>query len=93
MVLSLTERIWIVEHVFRAQGEFTEQVRKDFAIAFPDHEVPHRNAVYQLITKFRDTGAVVDAPRSGRPSVLTVDTSNRSMDHLRGGLWGATDFA
>ena len=80
MVLSVTERIWLIEHVFRAQGKFTEQVKEDFATQFPDTEVPHRNAVNRLVTKFRDTGTVADAPRSGRPTILTEDKVEEVAD-------------
>jgi len=33
--------------------------------------VPHRNAVRQLIQKFKETSSVCDTTRSGRPSILT----------------------
>jgi hypothetical protein len=45
--------------------------------------MPHRNAVRQLIQKFKETGFVCDATRSGRPSILTekkvLDISDRML--------------
>jgi hypothetical protein len=45
-------------------------VQEQFAEKFPETPVPHRNAVRRLIEKFRETGSVLDAERSGRPSKL-----------------------
>jgi transposase len=36
----------------------------------PETRVSHRNAVRRLTEKFRETGSVLDAERSGRPSKL-----------------------
>ena len=35
MVLSIEERIFLVEHVFRANGEYTESVKQEFLESFP----------------------------------------------------------
>jgi transposase len=43
-------------------------VQEQFAIKFPETPVPHRNAVRRLVEKFRETGSVLDAERTGRPS-------------------------
>jgi transposase len=48
-----------------------EIVQEQFAEKFPETPVPHRNAVHRLIEKFRETGSVLDAERSGRLSKLT----------------------
>jgi transposase len=45
-------------------------VQEQFAEKFPETSVPHFNAVRRLIEKFRETGSVLDAERSGRPSKL-----------------------
>jgi hypothetical protein len=45
-------------------------VQGQFAEKFPNTSVPHRNAVRRLSEKFRETGSVLDAERSGRPSKL-----------------------
>ena len=71
MVLSIEERIFLVEHVFRANGEYTEAVKQEFLERFPTIELPHRNTVRTLISKFRETGSVHDTSRSGRPAILT----------------------
>jgi len=45
-------------------------VQEQFAEKFPETPVPHHNAVRRLIEKFRETGSVSNAERSGRPSKL-----------------------
>jgi hypothetical protein len=70
MVLSIEERAFLVEYVFRLASRYTDLVQKQFAEQFPQTPVPYRNAVRRLIEKFRETGSVLDAERSGRPSEL-----------------------
>jgi transposase len=70
MVLSIEKRIFLVEYVFREGNSYSDLVQQQFAQKFPETPVPHRNAVRRLIRKFRETGSVVDAERSGRPSKL-----------------------
>jgi transposase len=70
MVLSIDERVFIVEYVSREGNRSTDLVQEQFAEKFPETPVPHRNAVRRLIDKFRETGSVLDAERSGRPSEL-----------------------
>jgi hypothetical protein len=41
-------------------------VQKQFADKFLETPVPHRNAVRRLTEKFRETGSVLDAERSGK---------------------------
>lgn len=67
MVLNTEQRVFIVENVFRNGGNYTAEVILKFIHKFPDTPVPHRNAVRHLITKFRETGSVHDAYRTGRP--------------------------
>lgn len=84
MVLSIEERIFLVEYVFRANGEYTDDVKKMFSERFPETDLPHRNTVRNLINKFRMHGSIEDAPRSGRPTVLSEQTLNvisQSMTH------------
>ena len=73
MVLTVQERIFLVEHTFRCNGQYTEEVRKRFEESFPHRDAPHRNAVRSLITKFRETGSVHDADRSSQATVLTEE--------------------
>jgi hypothetical protein len=44
----------------------TDLVQGQFAEEFPETPVPRRSAVRRLIEKFRETGSVLDAERSGR---------------------------
>jgi transposase len=70
VALSIEERVFLVEYVFREGNRYTDLVQEQFAEKFPQTPVPHRNAVRRLIEKFRETGSVLDAERSGRPSKL-----------------------
>jgi hypothetical protein len=70
MFLSTEERVFLVEYVFREGNRYTDLVQEQFAEKFPQTPVPHRSAVRRLIEKFRGTGSVLDAERSGRPSKL-----------------------
>jgi transposase len=45
-------------------------MQEQFAEKFPETPKPHRNAVRRLIEKFRETGSVLDAERSGKPFKL-----------------------
>jgi transposase len=81
MVLSVEELTFIAAYVFLFGAEYTQDVQQRFQAQFPETEVPHRNAVRQLIQKFQETCSVCDATRSGRPSILTekklLDISDR----------------
>jgi hypothetical protein len=70
MVLSIVERVFLVEYVFREGSRHTDLVQEQFAEKFPETPVPRRNAVRRLNEKFRETGSVLDAERCGRPSIL-----------------------
>jgi hypothetical protein len=48
MVLSIEERVFLVEYVFREGNRYTELVQEQFAEKFPETPAPHRNAVRRL---------------------------------------------
>jgi len=52
MVLSIEERVLLVEYVFREGNRYTDLVQEQFAEKFPETPVPHRNAVRRIIEKF-----------------------------------------
>jgi hypothetical protein len=52
MILSIEERIFLVEYVFREGNRYTDLVQEQFAEEFPETPVPHRCAVRRLIEKF-----------------------------------------
>ena len=87
MVLSVEECTFLVEHVFGCGGEYTQDAQQWFQAQFPETKVPHHNAVWQLIQKFRETGSMCDATRSGRASILTekevLDISDRMLQSLK----------
>jgi hypothetical protein len=56
MVLSIEARVFLAEQVFHCGGEYTEEVKQQFAEMYPESHVPHRKTVWQLIGKFRETG-------------------------------------
>jgi hypothetical protein len=64
MVLSIEERVFLVEYAFREGNRYTDLVQEQFAEKFPETSVPHRNAVRRLIKKLRETGSLLDAERS-----------------------------
>jgi transposase len=68
--LSIEERVFLVEYVFRKGNRYTDLVQKKFAEKFLETPVPHRNAVRRLIGKFREAGSVLDFDRSVRSSKL-----------------------
>jgi hypothetical protein len=57
-------------------------VQKQFAEKFPETPVPHRNAVRRLIETFRETGSILDAERSGRPSKLNDNMLMYISDYM-----------
>jgi Cdc6-like AAA superfamily ATPase len=52
MVLSIEERVFHVEYVFREGNRYTDLVLEQFAEKFPKTPVPHRNVVHRLFEKF-----------------------------------------
>jgi hypothetical protein len=46
MVLSIEERVFLVEYFFRESNRYTDLVQEQFAEKFPETPVPHRSAVY-----------------------------------------------
>jgi transposase len=83
MVLSIEERVFLVEHVFREGNRYIYLVQEQLAEKFLETPVPHRNAVGRLIEKFRETDSVLDAERSGRPSKLDQKLLDISDSVLR----------
>jgi hypothetical protein len=70
MVLSIEERVFLAEYVFREGKRYTDSVQEQFAEKFRETPVPHRDAFRSLTEKFCGTGSVLDAEQSGRPSTL-----------------------
>ena len=62
VVLSIEERVFLVDYVFREGNRYTDLVQEQFAEKFPETPVPHRNAVRSLIEKngFRSVWTLVD---------------------------------
>jgi hypothetical protein len=57
-------------------------MQQKFAEMFPYTHVPHCNAVQQLTVQFRETGPIVDMPRSNRPPVLTEEKIPDISGHI-----------
>jgi hypothetical protein len=53
MVLSIEERVFLVEYVFRESNRYTDLVQEQFAEKIPETPVPHRNVLRRLIENFR----------------------------------------
>jgi transposase len=70
------------KHVSFCGGKCTEEIKQKFAAIFFEPHEPHRNTVRRLIDRFRETGSVADAPRSGRPLVLSGDKVLNISDRI-----------
>jgi transposase len=70
MVPSVEEHVFHVEYFFREGNRYTDLMQEEFDEKFPETPVPHRDAVRRLTEKFLETGSVLDAERTGRPSKL-----------------------
>jgi hypothetical protein len=44
MVLSIEQRVFLVEYVFREGNRYTDLVQEQFAEKFPETPVPHRRS-------------------------------------------------
>jgi hypothetical protein len=63
MVLSIEERVFLVEYVFREGNRYTDLVQERFVEKFTEKPASHRNAIRRRIEKFCETGSVLDAER------------------------------
>jgi hypothetical protein len=61
IILSVEERVFLVEYDFQEGNRYTDLVQEQFAENFPVTLVPHHIAVHRLIEKFYETGSVLDA--------------------------------
>ena len=65
-----------------ADGATNRSVAYKFNRIYPDREPISHTIVGSLILKFRETGSVLDKPRSGPPRV-SDETQNASSKKLR----------
>jgi len=84
VVLSIEERVFLVDHVLQEGDGYSDLVLEQFAEKFLETPVPHRNAVCRSIEKFRETSSALDVERSGRPSKLNGE---KLMDISDSMLW------
>ncbi|CAF4425902.1 unnamed protein product [Rotaria sp. Silwood2] len=66
--LTIEQRIFILKQWWMS-GKTLKTVNEAFQDEYPDDEIPARQTIYRLATKFDETGSVEDAPRSGRPTI------------------------
>jgi transposase len=87
VVLSIEERVFLVEYIFREGNRYTDLVQEQFSEKFPETPVTHRSAVRRLIEKLCETGSVLDAERSGRPPKLNdkklMDISDYTAESIK----------
>ena len=81
MVLSIEERIFVVQHVFHANGEYTDEVKESLE-KYSETDLPHRDTVGNLINKVREHGSVKDALSSGRPTISTEQKFNVTSETM-----------
>ena len=79
-MFSTEERAFLVEHVFHEGDRFTENIKMKFRLRFPNSRCPNRDTVRDLINKFHETGSVQDAPKTGRPTILTDNKLDEISD-------------
>jgi hypothetical protein len=77
MSFSQVQQVFIAENYLASSSYFICQ--NEFRDAFPDSPVSNKSTISRLVNRFRDTGSVQDRNRSGRLSVLSVD----SLDDIR----------
>jgi len=70
--LTIEQRIFILKQWWMS-GKTLKTVNEAFQDEYPDDEIPARQTIYRLATKFDETGSVEDAPRSGRPTSITTE--------------------
>jgi hypothetical protein len=70
MILAIEEHVFLIDYVIREGNKYTDLVQGQFAEKFLETPVTHRNAVHRLIEIFRETGSMLGAERSARPSKL-----------------------
>jgi len=68
MSLTTDERVELVL-MSGADGATNRSVAEKFNRIYPDRESISHTTVGRLILKFRETGSVLDKPRSGHPRV------------------------
>lgn len=61
MVLTTEEPVFMVEHVFREGGRYTELVRQIFAGKYSDKALLHRDVIRKLLDKYWEIVSVYDA--------------------------------
>jgi transposase len=77
MPRTLTEkqRIFLLKQWWMS-GKTLRTVNAAFRKEFPDVPIPTWQAIYQLAKKFDETGSVEDAPRSGRPRMVSTEENS-----------------
>ncbi|KAJ4440990.1 hypothetical protein ANN_10839 [Periplaneta americana] len=67
-MLTIEEKVVLVEEVFRDGSNFTKNVRLKFRLRFPVSRCPHSDTVRDLISTFRATDSVHHASRTDSAS-------------------------
>jgi hypothetical protein len=70
---SEDQLVFILEHYFSARSY--AECQNAFRNAFPDSVVPNKSKIQRLVERFRETGSTGEKRHSGRPSVLSNDSS------------------
>jgi hypothetical protein len=72
MVFTLEQRILIVEHYIMSRSY--ETTAREFEETYgAETPAPNKSSIKRVYDKFKKTGKVADAPRIGRPPVLTEE--------------------
>ena len=97
--LAVETLIEIIELFYENQRSAAQTVRAYKTMHQLRHDPFSASTVVRLIQKFRKTGSVLDAPRSGRPSVsddvieMVNDANNEGKDESIAGCFSAHDIS
>ena len=84
--LSTDERVEIILLCGR-EGWSAQQVADEFSRLHPDREPINKSSVSRLLSKFKDTGSVLDRKRSGRneadANLVLDDVRNEPIKSLK----------
>ena len=84
MVLTLQERIFVVENVLRKGGKYTKEVLELFQEKFSAERLPHRNCVSALLDKFKKLEVFKTNPKLAAQKSLQIQSYRMLPTNCRG---------
>jgi transposase len=75
------QRVFIIIEHYISTRSYAE-CQNAFRNSFRDSVVPNKSTVQRIVERFRETGSIGEKRRSGRPSVLSNNSSEDIRAHL-----------